>query len=66
MCMAISAAGARTILMYHGNTLVIANAIQSERLGTEKTMIFTWGYRRTTISADPKATHSVRTGRIPR
>lgn len=51
--------------MYHGNTLVIANAIQSERLGTEKTMIFTWGYRRTTISADPNATHSG-TGRIPR
>jgi hypothetical protein len=55
--MATSAAGAKTMLMYHGNTLVIANAIQSERLGTEKTMIFTWGCRRhrhATISADHK------------
>lgn len=42
-CMATSAAGARTMLMYHGNTLAIANAIQSEMLGTEKIMIFTWG-----------------------
>lgn len=44
-CMVTSAAGARTMLMYHGNTLVIANAIQSERLGTEKTMLFTWSCR---------------------
>ena len=41
--MATSAAGARTILMYHGNTPIIANAMQSEKLGTEKTIIFTWG-----------------------
>src|SRR6266702_3176357 len=53
--MAKSAAGARTMLMYHGNTLVIANAIQSERLGIEKTTIFTWGCRRiATISAGHK------------
>ena len=31
------------MLMYHGNTLAIANAIQSEMLGTEKIIIFTWG-----------------------
>lgn len=43
--MATSAAGARTMLMYHGNTLVIANAIQSERLGTEKTIMFTWDWQ---------------------
>ncbi len=53
--MAKSAAGARTMLMYHGNTLVIANAIQSERLGTEKTTIFTWGCRRiATVSTGHK------------
>ncbi len=41
--------------MYHGNTLVIANAIQSKRLGTEKTTIFTWGCRRiATISTGHK------------
>jgi len=41
-----NAAGEKTILMYQGNTLEIAKAMQKEMLGTEKTMIFILGYGR--------------------
>jgi hypothetical protein len=43
--MATSASGERTILIYKGNTLVIAKAIQRDMLGIEKAIMFTPGYR---------------------